>query len=739
MLLVGALALAVPIIAWQSVKQLDASLKQARIDVQTLKVANARIALAEAEDLQQLLDEQAAEATDNDLFAESARYPLFVDGYDDDWRMLTAESIPYGTLEHYSGARQSENDGFTVRAAQHQQHVFLFLDITDSSVVFHQPPRLVFDAGENERPDENQLLTNGDSVDLILQRPDEAPVHYLFKAIAPGIVTPVLGSDIHRLDADAMRKTPKHLKSKTKGGALHHVNAYWVTTAKGAQIEIRFPALPLGSNIAIAYRDIDTSGDAPVAVYGDFNPDQLRGYNWQQSLIQYRPLYRVAQVAESRLAPWVTAGMRARLYDRRGRLVADVNALYEQNSDDDQLDPASGSLLNAILFRLFSYFVSDDAIAQTSTAADINGFYLDRDTMRQLASNEPLTSLYDTQDNDRVLGTALAIGGETPNGYLLFESNEDPRAAYTSSRLARLFSLLTLISVLTGCVLFAYATILSLRIRKLSQQANLAVSEEGRVVGLSESTARDEIGDLSRNLSSLLTRSANYTQYLEALSSRLSHELRTPLSVVKTSIENLDRAQLDQQSLTLIDRANSGADQLGSIIKALVESTRLEQTVQQAEMELFDLPAWLEAQQQRYQQIYPKNDVSIDSDLRVSGTYYGSPELLEQALDNLVGNAVSFSTDQHIRIILAREPGTASMILAVANTGQAIDQSRLKQLFDPMVSERAHDGDELHLGLGLYIVRMIAEAHGGIAFANNQPSEVWFGMKLPLQTKLDHF
>ncbi len=732
MLIVGTLALAVPVLGWQSVKQLDTSLKQSRIDAQNLKVANARIALAEAQDLQTLLNEQANESVKNDLFAEPARYPLFVDGYADDWQMLKADTIQYPTLAVFSAEQNDAGDSLLLRVAQYKGYVFLFVRVQDNDITYHKPPRLVFDAGENERPDENRLLINGDSLELLLQRPGQTPVHYLFKAIAPGNLSPVLGSDIHTRVVSDDQSIAYSVRNKRKGGAIHDARAYWVDTQRGAQIEIRLPAPPLGTRLAIAYRDIDQEGQAPVAVLGDFDPEMLRGYAPQQASINYRPLYHTTALASQQLDPWVTAGVRARLYDKRGRLVADVNSLYEQEDTDLQLDPARGSLLNAILFRLFSYFVDDEMIAEASPAATVTGFYLDSAAIDSLQDGSPQTALYDTEDNDRVLGTVIAIGGATPNGYLLFESNEDPRAAYASSRLARIFSLLTLVSVITGGVLFIYATVLSMRIHKLSQQAGKAVTDEGRVMGLSQSSANDEIGDLSRNLASLLTRSANYTQYLEALSSRLSHELRTPLSVVKTSIENLDRDQLDQQSLTLIDRANSGADQLGSIIKALVESTRLEQTVQQSQMETIDLSHWFEAQLHRYQQIYPQLNILAVNALPDYYPYHGSSELLEQAMDKLVSNAAGFTTDGQINLILELDDTGHHFLLMVANTGNAIEESRLSQLFDPMFSERMQSDGELHLGLGLYIVRMIAEAHAGSAFALNLPPEVRFGMKLPL-------
>jgi len=371
-----------------------------------------------------------------------------------------------------------------------------------------------------------------------------------------------------------------------------------------------------------------------------------------------------------------------------------------------------------------------------------------------------------------VLGTLLPIGGDKPNGFLLFESNEDLASAYAGSSLARLFSLLTLVSVLAGSVLLVYASLLSLRIRRLSTQAQLAVADDGRVTGLPGSQARDEIGDLSRNLSALLARSANYTQYLEALSSRLSHELRTPLSVVKTSIENMDRDRLDAETQVLVDRASGGADQLGAIIRALVESTRLEQTVQQAQLIPIDMREWIQGSLARYAQIYPECRFvavgslqelaegvgNVESELgampqrsdAIEGlgpalvlqverlpnvTLQAAPELLQQAVDKLVDNAVSFSGDRVITLVLSRQQigDRQHLFLAVANRGKQIDQPRLTRLFDPMYSERLDGASgQLHLGLGLYIVRMIGEAHEGSAIAMNQAPHVVVGMSLPI-------
>ncbi len=735
MLLAGALTLVVPIVGWHSIKQLYATLQQTRIDEQSIKVLNLRTAIDEATELDQLFVEGARAPTDDDWYAETSRYPIFVDGYADDWQNLTDEPLIYDDED--SGNRLS------VRLAHYERRLFIYAEITDDKVVYHEPPLIPVDPGEGEVPDAKSRLINGDALEILLGQSDKWQ-HGLFRAIAPGPVS-------------ALRASPSvsaNGRARRLGQALPSWRGVWIKNSRGYQIEIELPLPAVGSTVGIAAVDVDLNGATRGVWLGSLSPNVMRAWHRRppdatrlaEGGLASATLFHASPLAHSRLASWVTPGIRARLYDRHGRLLADVNELY---IDDDEDIPTSDSaatsgILDAVLFRLFAWFAAGELplIADYDPASV--PLHLSEDMRNNVDTDAP-TSRYVSDENDRVLGSLLAIGKGTPDGFLLYESNEEHASAYAGSQLARLFSLLLFVSLMTGAGLLIFATMLSLRIRRLSQQAERAVSDDGRVYGLPGSDARDEIGDLSRNLSSLLARSAAYTHYLEALSSRLSHELRTPLSVVKTSIENLDRTSLNQESQTLIDRASGGADQLGAIIRALVESTRLEQTVQRAEMSRVAMRDWVEGSLNRYRQIYPTTRftaVASTNGLSDASSHLpipavsitGSPELLQQALDKLIDNAVDFSTDGDIRIVLSLDGSDSEpqLTLAVANRGQNIDPVRLSQLFDPMYSERSSDASTMHLGLGLYIVRMIAEAHGGVPLAQNESPWVTIGMRLPV-------
>jgi len=109
-----------------------------------------------------------------------------------------------------------------------------------------------------------------------------------------------------------------------------------------------------------------------------------------------------------------------------------------------------------------------------------------------------------------------------------------------------------------------------------------------------------------------------------------------------------------------------------------------------------------------------------------------APDLLAQALDKLVDNAFSLIGPGDEVAIELRGSGD-SYELAVRNTGTTLPDDFRERLFDSLVSMRAKRGAEPHLGLGLYIVRLVVAAHDGEVSARNLPggAGVEFLIRLP--------
>jgi signal transduction histidine kinase len=226
------------------------------------------------------------------------------------------------------------------------------------------------------------------------------------------------------------------------------------------------------------------------------------------------------------------------------------------------------------------------------------------------------------------------------------------------------------------------------------------------------------------------------------MASRLAHEFRTPLTLIQTSLENLQAdLQSDPQTatsqsaaLTYAIRAQEGTRRLNLILTRLREATRLEQALQDTELQNIDLIALINGLCQGYADSYA--GVLFECRLPGKPLYsHISADLICQAMDKLISNAVDFHRPQTpIRIELnCEKQGQATLM--VINQGPRLDESTRQELFNSMNSRRPYtDHSEPHLGLGLYLVRLIAEFHQGRAWAKNLSDGVCFAINLPLHS-----
>jgi len=205
------------------------------------------------------------------------------------------------------------------------------------------------------------------------------------------------------------------------------------------------------------------------------------------------------------------------------------------------------------------------------------------------------------------------------------------------------------------------------------------------------------------------------------------------VAVVRSSLDNLKLAQTPEETETYLARANDGLRRLDTILTRMGEATRLEQTVRAEARETFDARAVVSGCVSGYVQAYPQRRFALtmtEEPVLLSG----APDLLAQLLDKLAANAADFAeADAPIEIVLRRAGHEA--IISFANRGPSLPAEMAGRLFESMVSvRRGREAGEPHLGLGLYIVRLIAEYHGGRVTAANRTegSGVVVTVTLPL-------
>jgi two-component system, OmpR family, sensor histidine kinase ChvG len=334
-----------------------------------------------------------------------------------------------------------------------------------------------------------------------------------------------------------------------------------------------------------------------------------------------------------------------------------------------------------------------------------------------------------------ILSAAHPIwSGEEVVGAVVVEETSNAILTLSNRALEQLLTV-TLVAFAVGALtLLTFASRLSVRLRRLRNEAEAAIDSQGRIHKLiAGSRAQDEIGDLSRSFSTVLARLAQYNAYLEKMAGRLSHELRTPIAVVRSSLDNLKLQPLPEEARVYMERANDGLKRLDTILTRMAEATRLEHTLRQPERERFDARLVLSGCVSGYASVYPARRFELRL-AALPAPLEGSPELFAQMLDKLAANAVDFSRgDEPVRVALENQG--EQVLISMSNAGPLLPADMQGRLFESMVSVRGQASGDPHLGLGLYIARLIAEFHGGrIAAANRDDGGgVIVSLRFPLR------
>jgi signal transduction histidine kinase len=242
--------------------------------------------------------------------------------------------------------------------------------------------------------------------------------------------------------------------------------------------------------------------------------------------------------------------------------------------------------------------------------------------------------------------------------------------------------------------------------------------------------ARDEISRLAVTLNDMLSRLHGALEHERRFVADASHELRTPVALLRTELE-------------LALRRPRSADELKAALRSALEETeRLSRLADDllllARAEEGSLP--LRAQRVELAPVFQNvvrrfaarahesgRDVRADATAAVVDA---DPARLEQALDNLVDNALAYGAGE---IALLAESVDGAVKVHVVDRGPGINDAFVGRAF-----ERFSRADEARArggaGLGLSIVQLIATAHGGGVGAGNRPgggADVWFTLPRP--------
>jgi dedicated sortase system histidine kinase len=711
---------AIPWLGYKYVWEMEKYLRKGQEQTLVGTVSAAATALHERPNL---FNAQASFLSDmrqgRDLYAIDVSEPIQLDGNLEEWKSYQYQPHYYGddyvieNKENYDPKSLS----FNHMVVKYENYLYVMFEVIDDYIVY--------------RKNENFNIHRNDTIQIAFLNKEGQFNRYIISNDNPGWVNAYLTKP------EEGSVYPVQHESKIQGN--------WVETPKGYNVELRIPLEMIGNKLGFAIYDVDNSHSRKiknvVGTSNTQNPEQLGTV-----LVPSPEIEQILKgLARSNSRIWVIDSHR-RVLARIGDIRSASGVILDEEAKNHSpnrsplswLQRLEQKYLHPVYYQLLTR-PPQDFVDELEEATELLGSQVD-----DAISGEVGSSWYLTPDKRAVvLSAAHPIWvDEKVMGVVVAEETTNGIRTIRNKALERLFSVILAVMLLSTLALFLFASRISYRIRKLRSQAEHAIDEQGRIhTTFKGSNVNDEIGDLSRSFSSIVNRLGQYNSYLENMTSRLSHEFRTPVTVVRSSLDNLAMLDNDDDAKVYMERAQEGIKRLNTILTNMSEATGLDHSLQSSEKEIFNLTELVEGCIAGYRGAYKSNifEAKVDADvLQINGV----PENIAQLIDKVIANAVEFSLPKDsINITLSKQMGQAKLV--IMNKGPLLSEEMQGRLFESMVSVRNQNqknktgNSESHLGIGLYIARVIAEFHQGhITIENNpQQSGVMATIWLPIITQ----
>ena len=337
---------------------------------------------------------------------------------------------------------------------------------------------------------------------------------------------------------------------------------------------------------------------------------------------------------------------------------------------------------------------------------------------------------YKSTDTTREYEISFADSTEAYILLLAKNTNKESQVVLALQKTLPILSVaILLVSVIAAFFYTWYMTKPIKKISKLSKQmADMNFS------GLCPTNRTDEIGvlshslnDLSKKLAAALSELQEANQKLQAdidMERRLekqrveffaaaSHELKTPITIIKGQLQGMlyqvgrykDRETYLAQSLEITDT-------LGKMVQELLTISRLDTPGYTCKKSNLNLSNFIIDRITVFEDLFMQKDLTVEQSISPEIYILGDMQLLQKALDNLLGNAAAYSgAGNQVLIKLWKETETTT--LTIENTGAHIPDEAISKLFEPFYRvDQSRNRQTGGTGLGLYIVKTILDLHG---------------------------
>lgn len=365
-------------------------------------------------------------------------------------------------------------------------------------------------------------------------------------------------------------------------------------------------------------------------------------------------------------------------------------------------------------------------------------------------STDPTIIKTNIQDGDRIRLLSKIKRGDTTYYMALRMSVKSISADMNSTNLFILY--ISSFAIIIG-ILIVYFTAkqFSKPIEDINKVA-IHISDLDFSVRAKDTRRNDEIGSLARNINNMSDRLEENIQSLQEANKKLeydnkymseideqrkelianiSHELKTPLAILSgyTEILSNDIPGIDKDFY--YETIQDETKKMDILIKNLLNLSDFENRLVNLNLEEFEIDKLIE-------RIYRKNELLIknkgiisDLNTKPCGYVMADPMYIEVAINNYISNAISY-TKEGQKISITVEPVKDEVVISVYNEGSCINEPHMDKLWNSFYREdkSRKRTSQNNIGLGLYIVRSIMNAHHGRYGVLNRENGVVFWLSI---------
>jgi len=251
---------------------------------------------------------------------------------------------------------------------------------------------------------------------------------------------------------------------------------------------------------------------------------------------------------------------------------------------------------------------------------------------------------------------------------------------------------------------------------------------------------QDEIGKLGESINKIsekLSASINGlkqdVERRKQLVSNMSHELKTPIGIIKGYAEGLkyvvvdDKEKMAKYCSVLVEEC----DRMDNLVRELLNHSKMEAGMVELNITSFDSGEFISKIAERFKPTFIEKGITFDFKCVNNYIISADRDMLEKAINNFITNAIDYVEGRNF-IQLTAEKKEKGIKISVFNTGNHIPTEDLEKIWDIYYKvDKARSRKYGGHGLGLSIVRLIVQLHGGITKVENVGEGVIFSLEIP--------